>query len=161
MDPAPGTTPTFGSGNANCACSAAMRMSVACSNSAPPPSARPFTAAITGLYNGSALSMIWSTIIGSDSKRSSCGVCGFLAPVHNGMICDKSPPQQKSSSPAAVSTATRMASSSRTSCQASANSTNMSPLIMFLAAGRLSVIQACCPRFSNTTLLITSLPKYG
>ncbi len=140
--------PERGSGRPNCALLAAMRTSLAASSSQPPPSARPLIAAITGLYSGSPLSSILSPIAGSASRRSSTAFSGLRAPVHNGISPPRSPPQQKSRSPAPVSTATRMSRLSRTSCQVSASATKAAGLRVFRASGRLMVIHATAPRCS-------------
>ena len=108
MPPKPGTMPRFTSGWPNTAFSEATMKSQASASSQPPPSANPFTSAITG--NGD-ISMVrisaWPCT--ANSRPSSADIARIAA---------MSAPATKAFSPAPVSSSARVAASPAASAMA-------------------------------------------
>ncbi len=119
-------SPTRGSGNPSIACSAATMRSHASAISSPPPSATPFTAAITGF------SRSVRDVMPAKPLRGMRGIPCIA--VHL-----RSLPAEKAFSPAPVTTATRMSPSSAKSFQQASSSSCAGGWSAFITSGRFKV----------------------
>ena len=132
VPPPPGITPTLISGCPNWAFSAAMIMSQAIDISVPPPTAIPFTMAMTGL--GISLMNSYGLLVALVHLMTSMG-----PHLENILI---SAPALKALSPAPVMTMTYTSSSSLAFSSAATTSPSKVSFCAFNLSGRLNVIQA-------------------
>src|SRR3984957_2130152 len=142
VPPPPGRRPSFTSGWPNLALSAAILMVHAIAVSQPPPSAKPLTAAITGLPRVSMRSSTpWP-------KRLDCSASIALA-------CASSPmsaPAMNALSPAPVRMTPSTVASSRASSNAVRRSAQVGVFIALSTSGRFTVTYAIASFFSYRTL---------
>src|SRR6266446_3499568 len=139
VPPPPGTSPSVTSGWPNFAVSTAILSVHAIAVSQPPPSAKPLTAAITGLPRFSMRSRtLWpKRLARAASKAASVASSVMSAPAMNAF------------SPAPVRIAPRIAASSRTSSNAVRRSFHVGVFSALSAFGRLIVTYAMQLRLSS------------
>ncbi len=130
VPPKPGTRPRLISGWPSLALSAAMRRWQAMASSMPPPSAKPFTIAMTGLFKRSIRRIRrWPT---SEKSRPWTGVRAFIsamsAPATNALL------------PAPVNTTTRTAGSCAAAANAASSASSVCRLSALSFSGRCTVM---------------------
>ena len=142
VPPPPGRRPSFTSGWPNLALSAAIRMVHAIAVSQPPPSAKPLTAAITGLPRFSMRSSTsWPKRLDrSASIAVACASSPMSAPAMNAL------------SPAPVRMTPSTVASSRASSKAVRRSFHVGVFKALRTFGRLTVTYAIASFFSYRTL---------
>ena len=137
VPPKPGVIPRPTSGCPNNALSEQIRISQLMASSLPPPSAKPFTAAITGTGKVSILRKI------SLPNLPKCSPCSLVIT----LIAAMSAPATKDFSPAPVRIIARISERS-TASNAASISFSTSSFNAFSAFGRLIVMTATCPSTS-------------
>ena len=142
VPPNPGITPRLISGCPNLAVSAATMRSQASASSMPPPSTKPFTAAMTGIGNSS-----------SPRATPSPRAANFL-PSSGDMdtMTEMSAPATNARPPAPVRIRQRTPSSARTVSRQAASSANVAGLSALRLLGRLTVRMPIAPSCSNDRL---------
>ena len=143
MPPSSGKRPTSASGRPKLASSQATTMSQPSTISNPPPKAKPFTRAITGMFSVSRSAM--------PPKPPVRGAAQYSRPVVDGFFM--SAPTQKARSPEPVSTMTRMSRLFSRAVQMRCNSASVSRLTAFKASGRANVTVATWPSIFSSTLI--------
>ena len=150
VPPKPGVMPRPASGCPNTALSEQILMSQLMEISHPPPNAKPFTAAITGMGK---VSILRNTSLPFLPKASpSSGVRVLISPI--------SAPATKAFSPLPVMTSARISLSALTMSTSSPRSVRTSLLSALSALGRLMVATAMLPFFSNRTFVMLTPPYF-
>src|ERR1041384_48057 len=143
LEPNSGTSPRLTKGNWNFALSPAKTKSQCVSRVVPPPTAAPFTTAITGLSR-----------LSSAFPRVACG----LSPAFGGFCrksCTSLPAENES--PAASQITTRISSSFAASLSASASAMYIAEVIAFFFSGRFTVTRKMLPFVSVKISFIAHL----